>query len=137
MQRTRSGARAADGGWPTARGGKLEARGLVERVRSGPWQCTEVVRHHGELSIDVARRSSARSRRSGGLTAEAKATVRFETAPGHPEIDFGEPDRGRAGVYLFVATLGYSRVVMSRRSGTSRQSSWFRGLEGTFRHFAA
>ena len=48
------------------------------------------------------------------LAAEARATVRFETAPGKQmQIDFGERlvEIGGATVraYLFVATLGYSR----------------------------
>ena len=56
----------------------------------------EVVRQDllRELSIDVSLRTVERAvapfRRL--LTAEAKATVRFETAPGHQlQIDFGEP----------------------------------------------
>ena len=48
------------------------------------------------------------------LRARDRATVRFETAPGHQmQIDFGAR-RVRIGdapvpVHLFVATLGYSR----------------------------
>jgi transposase len=48
------------------------------------------------------------------LEAEARATIRFETPPGRQlQIDFGER-RVSIGdetvkVYLFVATLGYSR----------------------------
>ena len=109
---------AADG-WMAysrpVRGGKLEAqeawlkecffrhRGNAEVVRQ------DLLR---ELSIDVSLRTVERAvapfRRL--LTAEAKATVRFETAPGHQlQIDFGElrvpiADE-RVRVYLFVATL--------------------------------
>jgi hypothetical protein len=35
-------------------------------------------------------------------------------------------------VYLFVATLGYSRRVYVRAFGNERQDSWFAGLEGAF-----
>ena len=139
---------AADG-WMAysrpVRGGKLEAqeawlkecffrhRGNAEVVRQ------DLLR---ELSIDVSLRTVERAvapfRRL--LTAEAKATVRFETAPGHQlQIDFGElrvpiADE-RVRVYLFVATLGYSRRCHVEAFRHERQSSWFRGLEGTFRHF--
>ncbi len=74
------------------------------------------------------------------LTAEAKATVRFETPPGRQlQIDFGQlrvpiADE-RVRVFLFVATLGYSRRCYVAAFRHERQSSWFRGLEGTFRHF--
>jgi transposase len=48
------------------------------------------------------------------LLAEARATVRFETAPGRQlQIDFGERlieiGGAKVKVFLFVATLGYSR----------------------------
>ena len=117
---------AADG-WMAysrpVRGGKLEDqeawlkecffrhRGNAEVVRQ------DLLR---ELSIDVSLRTVERAvapfRRL--LTAEAKATVRFETAPGHQlQIDFGElrvpiADE-RVRVYLFVATLGYSRTAQT------------------------
>jgi transposase len=38
-------------------------------------------------------------------------------------------------VYLFVATLGYSRRVYAHAFRHERQSAWFEGLEGGFRHF--
>ena len=38
-------------------------------------------------------------------------------------------------VFLFVATLGYSRRCHVAAFRHERQSSWFRGLEGTFGHF--
>ena len=41
----------------------------------------------------------------------------------------------RVRVFLFVATLGYSRRGYVAAFRHERQSSWFRGLEGTFRHF--
>jgi transposase InsO family protein len=74
------------------------------------------------------------------LAAEALATVRFETPPGRQlQIDFGERwvliGAERVRVYLFVATLGYSRRVYARAFRHERQSAWFEGLEGAFRHF--
>ena len=139
---------AADG-WMAysrpVRGGKLEdqeawLKECFFRYRGN----AEVVRQDllRELSIDVSLRTVERAvapfRRL--LTAEAKATVRFETAPGHQlQIDFGElrvpvADE-RVRVYLLVATLGYSRRCHVEAFRHERQSSWFRGLEGTFRHF--
>ena len=41
----------------------------------------------------------------------------------------------RVRVYLFVATLGYSRRCHVAAFRHERQSSWFRGLEGAFHHF--
>ena len=104
----------------------------------------EVVRQDllREQSIDVSLRTVERAvapwRRL--LTAEAKATVRFETPPGRQlQIDFGQlrvpiADE-RVRVFLFVATLGYSRRCYVAAFRHERQSAWFRGLEGTFRHF--
>ena len=74
------------------------------------------------------------------LEAEARATVRFETPPGHQlQVDFGEvrtPVAGESGrVFLFVATLGYSRRPFVRAFRHERQSAWLEGIEGAFRHF--
>lgn len=74
------------------------------------------------------------------LEAEARATMRFETAPGKQmQIDFGERlvEIGGAKVrsYLFVATLGYSRRFHVRAFRNERQDSWFDGLESAFRKF--
>ena len=74
------------------------------------------------------------------LQAEARASVRFETPPGQQlQIDFGEmrvPIGGEAvRVHLFVATLGYSRRPFVQAFRHERQSAWFDGLEGAFRHF--
>jgi Integrase core domain len=41
----------------------------------------------------------------------------------------------RVRVFLFVATLGYSRRVYVQAFRHERQSAWFDGLEGAFRHF--
>jgi transposase len=74
------------------------------------------------------------------LSAEARATLRFETPPGHQlQVDFGET-RALVGeesvrLYLFVATLGYSRRLFVRAFRHERQSAWFDGMEAAFRHF--
>jgi transposase len=74
------------------------------------------------------------------LLAEARATVRFETAPGKQlQIDFGERlveiGGRKVKVFLFVATLGYSRRAHVRGFRHERQESWFEGLESTFLAF--
>jgi hypothetical protein len=74
------------------------------------------------------------------LMAEARATVRFETRPGEQlQIDFGERSAEIAGarvkVFLFVATLGYSRRLHVRAYGHERQESWFDGMESAFQAF--
>jgi transposase len=74
------------------------------------------------------------------LRAAARATLRFETPPGHQlQVDFGER-RVRIGgvstkVFVFVATLGFSRRLHVRAFAHERQESWLEGLESTFRHF--
>ena len=74
------------------------------------------------------------------LAAAARATVRFETAPGKQlQIDFGERLVEIAGIkikaFLFVATLGYSRRLHVRAFRDERQESWFAGLESGFAKF--
>jgi len=74
------------------------------------------------------------------LRAEARATLRFETPPGHQlQIDFGETRVVIGGdpvrLYLFVATLGYSRRLFVRAFQHERQSAWFDGIEAAFNHF--
>jgi transposase len=74
------------------------------------------------------------------LAAQARATMRFETAPGRQlQIDFGERlvEIGGAKVkaFLFVATLGYSRRLHVRAFRNERQESWFAGLESAFAAF--
>lgn len=91
-------------------------------------------------SRSVCARSSGRSRLFAAISRQARATVRFETPPGHQlQIDFGERRIVIAGVptkvFLFVATLGYSRRMHVRAFRNERQESWLEGLESTFRHF--
>jgi transposase len=74
------------------------------------------------------------------LAAQARATVRFETRPGEQlQIDFGERrvEVGGASerVFLFVATLGYSRRLHVRAFEHEKQDSWFEGMESAFRAF--
>ncbi len=91
------------------------------------------------ISLRTVERAVSHLRRK--LAAEALATVRFETPPGRQlQIDFGQrrvaiegEDPGR--VFLFVATLGYSRRLYARAFRHERQSAWLEGIEGAFRHF--
>lgn len=74
------------------------------------------------------------------LRAQKRATVRFETPPGHQlQIDFGEArvwiGEERVRVHLFVATLGYSRRMHIQPSLRERQMDWFEGMEGAFLRF--
>jgi hypothetical protein len=90
------------------------------------------------LSLRTIEREVAPLRRE--LEAQARATIRFETPPGRQlQIDFGERRALISGenvrIYLFVATLGYSRRLYVRAFRNERQESWFAGLEGAFRHF--
>jgi transposase len=74
------------------------------------------------------------------LLAEARATVRFETPPGQQlQIDFGERrvliDDALVRVYVFVATLGFSRRLHVRAFRHETQESWFSGMESAFAAF--
>ena len=66
--------------------------------------------------------------------------MRFETPPGRQlQIDFGETRVEIAGetvrVYLFVATLGYSRRIFVQAFRHERQAAWLDGLEAAFGWF--
>lgn len=66
--------------------------------------------------------------------------LRFETPPGHQlQVDFGETRVSIGGervrLYLFVATLGYSRRIFVRAFRHERQSAWLEGMEAAFSHF--
>lgn len=74
------------------------------------------------------------------LQAQKRATVRYETPPGQQlQIDFGQTRVWIGGewvrMYVFVATLGYSRRMHIRASLCERQTDWFEGLEGAFLRF--
>src|SRR5262249_52468020 len=139
----------AQGGWLPYRGcGRPRALAGLE-----DWLAERFRRHAGNadvvrqelasekglvLSLRTIERAVAPLRRE--LEAEARATLRFETPPGRQlQIDFGERRVTIGGeavkVYLFVATLGYSRRLYVRAFRNERQESWFAGLEGAFRHF--
>jgi transposase len=117
---------------------------LAERLRCHRGNA-DVVRQEltSELGIVVSLRTVERAvahlRRE--LAVEALATVRFETPPGRQlQIDFGQRRIAIEGgerdkVYLFVATLGFSRRVYARAFRHERQSAWLEGIEGAFRHF--
>ena len=108
-------------------------RGNADVVRQ------DLRREHGiTVSLRTVERAVAPLRQA--LRAEARATIRFETAPGEQlQIDFGERTVVIAGVkercYFFVATLGYSRRPHVRVFLHARQTAWFEGLESAFRAF--
>lgn len=140
-----------------AEGGYVAYRRPVGRPRAlaglGGWLAERFRRHGGNadvvrqellaekgitLSLRTIEREVAPLRRE--LAAEARATVRFETPPGHQlQIDFGERRIIIGGVptkvFLFVATLGFSRRMHVRAFRNERQESWLEGLESTFGHF--
>lgn len=108
-------------------------RGNADVVRQ------DLAQEHGiAVSLRTTQRACLPHRRA--LEAEARATVRFETPPGHQlQVDFGEvrtPVAGESGrLFLFVSTLGYSRRPYVRAFRHERQSAWLEGIEGAFRHF--
>jgi transposase len=117
---------------------------LAERLRRHAGNA-DVVRQElaAEKGVVVSLRTVERAvcglRRE--LRAEARATVRFETRPGEQlQIDFGERRVEIGGapqrVFLFVATLGYSRRLHVRAYGHERQESWFDGMESAFHAFS-
>ena len=139
----------AAGGWVAYRGrGRPRALAgheewLADRFRRHAGNA-DVVRQELErekgicLSLRTIEREVEPLRRS--LEAEARATVRFETPPGKQlQIDFGERRVTVCGlstkVFLFVATLGYSRRLHVRAFTNERQESWFAGIESAFQHF--
>jgi transposase len=117
------------------------------------WLRERLIRHRG--NADVVRQDLERERGirvslrtleravapfRQELAAEARATLRFETPPGRQlQIDFGQKRVSVGGatvtVFLFVATLGYSRLLYVQAFRHERQSAWLAGLEAAFRHF--
>jgi transposase len=139
----------AAGGWMAYRSPERASRlagleaWLKERFRRHRGNA-EVIRQEllAEKQVAVSLRTVERAvspwRRE--LAAEARATVRFETAPGEQlQIDFGEKRVVIGGevvrVHLFVATLGYSRRNFVMAFDNERQGSWLRGIEAAFAHF--
>src|SRR6476659_8662848 len=130
------------GGWRTY---KLPAR---RKILDGQerWLRERFDRHRGNADVVrqelLAEKGLLVSLRTieRALAAQARATVRCETAPGKQlQIDFGERLVEIAGakvkVFLFVATLGYSRRLHVRAFRNERQESWFAGLESAFARF--
>lgn len=111
----------------------LQHRGNAEVVRQ------ELVKIHGvEVSLRTVERAVEPYRKE--LDAAAKATVRFETAPGKQmQIDFGTTRAEVGGevmrIHLFVATLGYSRRIYTMPFRHERQICWLTGMDSAFRHF--
>ena len=117
------------------------------------WLRERLIRHHG--NADVVRQDLARERGitvslrtleravtpfRAELEAAARAALRFETPPGRQlQIDFGQTRMSIGGatvpVFLFVATLGYSRLLYVQTFRHERQSAWLAGLEAAFRRF--
>lgn len=139
----------AAGGWaPYRRPVRAKALGSL-----GPWLAERFYQHAGNadlvrqelaaqhgitVSLRTVERAVMPLRQL--LRAQARATVRFETPPGHQlQVDFGERRVEIGGepirVYLFVATLGYSRRLHVRAFRHERQESWLAGLESCFEAF--
>jgi transposase len=139
----------AAGGWrpfrTTRRAGKLDGleswlRGRFHRHRGNADVVRQdLAREHGiTVSLRTVERAVQGYRRE--LAAEARATLRFETPPGRQlQVDFGETrvaiGAERVRVYLFVATLGYSRRPYVQAFRHERQSAWLDGIEAAFCHF--
>jgi len=108
---------------------------LAERFRRRRGNADVVRQDLGrEKGLAVSLRTVERAVKSlrQGLLAEARATLRFETPPGHQlQIDFGETRVEIGGdwvkLYLLVATLGYSRREFVRAFRHERQSAWLDG----------
>lgn len=125
----------------------LTAEQVAEAVRlfdgSAEGNAVVVARLLRERGVEVSVRSCqeylADHRRT--RRAEAVATVRFETAPGHQmQIDFGQKRVHIAGalvvVHLLVAVLSYSRRLFVKAFLAERQDDWREGIADAFRHFA-
>jgi transposase len=127
----RAGQLDALGEWLAGR--YLQHRGNADVVRQ------DLQREHGiKVSLRTVERAVSHMRREA--LAQRLATVRFETAPGQQlQIDFGSLyvpiDTESTRIFLFVATLGYSRRSYVDLFLHERQSAWLQGLEGAFRHF--
>jgi transposase len=139
----------AAGGWLAMRAPRRKRRldgleeWLAERFRRHRGNCDvvrqDLLREHGvTVSLRTVERAAVPLRQA--LQAEARACLRFETAPGKQlQIDFGgiTVAIGSEGVrvHLFVATLGYSRRPFVQAFRHERQSAWFDGMEGAFQRF--
>lgn len=99
----------------------------------------ELSREYGlDVSLRTVERAVQKWREE--TVIKAKATIRFETPPGKQlQIDFGSTKiligAEQKKVYLFVATLGYSRRLFVTPLLNDNQGSWFKAIEATFSHF--
>ena len=102
-----------------------------ERFKAGVRNADVLRQELAELGVVVSLRTVERA--VAGLRSEAvnleRATLRFETEPGRQmQIDFGEKwievGGERAKVFVFVATLGYSRRTFVRVYPNLRQRYW-------------
>lgn len=136
------------GSAPYASGGRRKALDGLE-----DWLAERFERHRGnaevireelatERGVEVSLRTVERAVRPlrQRLLAETKATVRFETAPGHQlQVDFttARVNIGdeRVEVKLCVLTLGFSRRIYVRAFDHERQSAWLSAIEGAFVYF--
>lgn len=127
---------------PQAAARRLE-EWLAERFRRHRGNCDvvrqDLMREHAiTVSLRTVEPAAAPLRQA--LRAEARACLRFQTAPDQQlQIDFGATTVAIGGVpvraHLFVATLGYSRRAFVRAFRQERQSAWFDGMEGAFQRF--
>ncbi len=115
---------------------------LRERFLQHRGNC-DVVRQQlsKELGIETSLRTVERACRGfrQELEASRRATIRFETAPGEQmQIDFGQTRVLIGGesvrVFLFVATLGYSRRRFACAFRHERQIASFAGTEAALVH---
>lgn len=99
----------------------------------------ELIRQHQiEVHVSTVERAVRPFRQK--LVSQVKATVRFETPPAKQmQIDFGTMSITIGGkvqrIHFFAAILGYSRRQYVQAFSHERQSAWFEGIEGAFRHF--
>lgn len=99
----------------------------------------ELLRQH-QIQVNVSTVERAVRTFRQKLVSQAKATVRFETPPAKQmQIDFGTMSIKIGGedrrIHFFAAVLGYSRRQYVQAFSHERQSAWFEGIEGAFRHF--
>lgn len=95
-------------------------------------------KHDVTISLRTVERAVAPLRQR--LRAEAKATVRFETAPGRQlQADFGQCrvtiGGERVRVHLCVLTLGFSRRCFVQAWPCERQAQWLQTFESAFAYF--
>lgn len=109
-----------------------------EGIRNGDVLRQELTAQGIQVSLRTVERATSEWRRE--TQCLERATLRFETEPGQQlQIDFGECwleiAQERAKVFIFVATLGYSRRTYARIFPGLCQAHWLEGLESCLRNF--